>query len=146
MNKIKSIIVWCFSIYSILAGICTDEFTISNILFILAGLCIMPPVAKKITEKTSKYSKKVKWIVFIVLTLFAYGTYPTSNIEVNNGVVPEQNIVENYTVNNETKEIDSTVEEQAQKEAEEQAKKETEEQAKKEAEEQAKNINLKKKQ
>lgn len=100
MGKIKSIIVWCLSIYSILAGICSNEFTISNILFILAGLCIMPPIVKKVTEKTTKYSKKVKWIVFITLTLFAYGTYPVSNnIEVNNNVSHEQNITENYMIN-----------------------------------------------
>lgn len=100
MKKLKSIIVWCLSIYSILAGICSNEFAISNILFILAGLCIMPPIVKKVTEKTTKYSKKVKWIVFIILTLFAYATYPPSNnVEINNNVIQEQKITENYTIN-----------------------------------------------
>ena len=60
----------------------------------------MPPIVKKVTEKTTKYTKKVKWIIFIILTLFAYGTYPVSNnIEVNNNVSQEQNITENYMIN-----------------------------------------------
>ena len=145
MEKKKSIIVWCFSIYSILAGIFSNTFTVSNILFILAGLCIMPPIVKKVTEKTTKYSKKVKWFVFIILTLLAYSTYPANNnVEVNSNVSQEQNIMENYTLNDEMLEIDSSVKEQSQKEeqvekeVEDQAEKETEEQSKKEAQDQAK--------
>ena len=127
--SVKNIIVWIVSIFSILAGICSNEFTISNILFIFAGLCIMPPIVNKITTKTKKYSKKMKWIIFILLTIFAYGTYPVDNsIETNN----------NYTDSSIVTEEKKETEEQAKKEAEEQAKKEAEEQAKKEAEEQAK--------
>ena len=129
MKKIKSIIVWCLSIYSILAGICLNEFTVSNILFVLAGLCIMPPIVKKVTEKITKYNKKVKWIIFIILTLFAYGTCPvTNNVEVNNNVIQEQKIIENYAIN------DSNLEslEEDKNEDEEQVKKEAENQEKKE--------------
>lgn len=99
-ERINNIIVWIISIYSVLIGIFSYSFNISNILFILAGLSIMPSIVKKVTEKTTKYSKKVKWIVFIILTLFAYGTYPLSNtVEVNNNVSQEQQITENYTIN-----------------------------------------------
>ena len=71
----------------------------------------------------------MKWIIFILLTIFAYGTYPVDNsIETNN----------NYTDSSIVTEEKKETEEQAKKEAEEQAKKEAEEQAKKEAEEQAK--------
>ena len=98
MEKIKSILAWITSIFSIILGVFSTPFNISNILFLLAGLCIMPPVERIIIAKTNKYTKKMKWIIYITLILFAFGFAPTVDTEEVNNIGQEQIIEENYTI------------------------------------------------
>lgn len=98
MKKLKAIIAWCVSLFFILFGILPWGNTITNILFILTALCIMPPVADKLSENFSKYTKKTKWIIFTVLLISAFCTVPTTNVvEVNNNEV-EQYLSGEYSI------------------------------------------------
>lgn len=155
MKKMKLLLVWSFSIISLIFGICSTSFTISNVLFILAGLCIMPPIVNRITVRTDKYTRKMKWIVFIVLTILAYETVPvTDTVEVDNIILEQSVGMNEETLLEEKESMDEEIkEEQVEKQdevlakiekeeitnqVEEQSRLGTEEQQRKQAEEQAK--------
>ena len=81
MKKSIKILIWITSIFMLLSFISLSPFGVSNILFLVSGLIIMPPISKLISEKTEKFTSKVKWISFAVVVILAIFTCPSETIE-----------------------------------------------------------------
>lgn len=121
MKKSIKILIWITSIFMLLSFISLSPFGVSNILFLVSGLIIMPPISKLISEKTEKFTSKVKWISFAVVVILAIFTCPSETIEktsddnlnnyqnVNNDFTDGENTKQNST----SQETTSTTTEQS---------------------------------
>lgn len=74
MQKIKEVLAWIFSLFALLCFVVLKPFSISNLLLLIAGLSIMPPIVRWL-NKRKKYNEKIKWCLFIVLFLISIFIY-----------------------------------------------------------------------
>lgn len=136
MQKIKKIIFWLFSLFSFLCFVVLKPFSISNLLFLTAGLSIMPPVVKWI-NKRKDYNSKIKWSIFIILFVLGMFTYPgRSNVDYQSSENTKDYVSQSEEQVEEQEEEEKQAEDQTiQQEEEEEEKKQSEDQSKQQDEE-----------
>lgn len=93
----KKTIIWIVSIFFILLFLGSTPFSIANILFLISGLIILPPITKLLQSKIPKFTNKLKWIIFSISFIFGSILAPST--------VPNENEIDVYNKDSEIVQI-----------------------------------------
>ena len=92
IKKKSSTVSWIFSIISFISFFTLSPFSLANIIMLICGLLILPPLVNKIQSKTNKFTNTLKWSMFVILLIIGANLLP-SNSPAQNEIAISQDAI-----------------------------------------------------